>query len=134
MTPEQDRSLRPFPARRPDVQIETVLVERLLPGEGEQAQQIVGQCEDVLALHRHVAVVEGAADSAPRTRPARRPKAQLAERRLGIRNTLEDLDTAIADAADFPGGSLDDDLCCHGIQSTANGPVLINLSSGTGWP
>jgi hypothetical protein len=134
MAPEQDRSLRTCPARCPDVEIETILVELLLPGEGEQAQQIVGQCEDVLALHRHVAIVEGVPDSAPRTRPARRPEAQLAERRLGIRNTLENLDTAIADAADFPGSSLDDDLCCHGVQCTANGPVLINLSSGTSWP
>ena len=121
MAPEQDRPVRPFASGGPDVEIETVLVELLLSGEREDPQQVVGQGEDVLALHGHVAVLERVANAGPGHGHARRPEAQVTERRLGIRNPLEDLDSAIACAADPAGSGLDDDFCCHECKSSANG-------------
>lgn len=160
MAPEQDRPFRSLATRGPDVQIETVLVELLLPGEREETQQVIGERKDVLALHGHVAVLECIANAGPGLGPARRPEAQIAERRHGIGNPLEDLDATVACAADPSGGGLDDDFRCHVLQSSANGrpgavigpnqfrmaecqtftgrheppDILIDLPSRIGWP
>ena len=159
MTPEQHRSGRSLAARCPDIEIEAILVELLLAGQREEAQQIFRQGEDIRALDGHVAVVDGVADAGPRLGPEGRPEAQIAERRLGIGNALEDFDTAVADAADAPGVGLDDDFLCHEPSlARTGGPalrlhrlnfaglprhqppqatcreMLINLPSGAGWP
>ena len=113
MAPEQDGPLGARYARRPDVEVETILVALLAAAESEEFQQIGRQGEDIVILHRPVAVVHGLAHAHPGLGFARRPQAQRPQRRCSIGNSLEDADAALHFAAHFPGRGLDDDASTH---------------------
>ena len=108
--------MRALAARCPDIEIEAILVELLPAGEGEDLQQIVGQGEDIEALHGHVAVSPSIAHASPGVRLHRWSEAPIAEGRCGIGNTLEDLHTTLGRPAKATGLGLDNDFVAHGVS------------------